>query len=116
MTSFVAYGAGKAALNMLTRNLAAELAPRIRVNAVASGGVATRALDAIMADDDTRRRYEQNTPMRRAGTPRDIAAGVVYLASPAASWVTGVILPVDGGTASPAIAVPVPPLLPRAEV
>ena len=113
MTSFVAYGAAKAALNMMTQNLAADLAPRIRVNAIAVGGVATRALDSVMADEAMRRQYEENTPMRRAGQPRDVAAAVVYLASPASSWVTGVILRVDGGVTSPAISLPPPPLTPQ---
>lgn len=112
MSSFAAYGAGKAALNQLTRTLATELAPLVRVNAVLVGGVATRGLEVVLTDDALREEFEQNTPMRRPGTPRDIAAAVLYLASPASSWVTGALLKVDGGCERPAMQVPVPPLRP----
>ena len=111
-TSFVAYAAGKAALNMMTRNLAAELAPRVRVNAIGVGGVATEALEMVLTDDALRMQFEANTPMRRPGTPEDIACAALYLASPASSWVTGKILQVDGGTEAPSMSVPVPPLEP----
>ena len=114
-TSFVAYGAAKAALNMMTRNLAAELAPRVRVNAISVGGVATEGLAMVLTDDALRAQFEANTPMRRPGTPEDIACAALYLASDASSWVTGKVFQVDGGTESPSIAVPVPPLEPRAE-
>jgi 7-alpha-hydroxysteroid dehydrogenase len=112
LSSFVAYGAGKAALNQMTRNLAAELAPRVRVNAVGVGGVATKGLEVVLTDDNLRREFERNTPMRRAGQPQDIAAAVLFLASPASSWVTGKVLQVDGGTERPSIDVPVAPLEP----
>ena len=109
-TAFVAYAAGKAALNMMTRNLAAEVAPKVRVNAISVGGVATEALEVVLTNDELREQFERNTPMRRPGTVEDIAACALYLASPAASWVTGKIFQVDGGTESPSISVPVPPL------
>jgi len=109
-TSFAAYAAGKAALNMLTRNLAAELAPKVRVNAISVGGVATDALQVVLTNDALRQQFETNTPMGRPGTPEDIAACALYLASPAASWVTGKVFQVDGGTEAPAISVPSPPL------
>jgi 7-alpha-hydroxysteroid dehydrogenase len=112
MTSMLAYGAGKAALNMVTQDLAADLAPLVRVNAIGVGGVDTQAMGFVMANDALRSEYETNTPMRRVGQPRDIAAAALYLASPASSWVTGVILRVDGGTTSPAFQIPVPPLEP----
>ena len=54
MSSFVAYGAGKAALNQMTRNLAVELAPRVRVNAIGVGGVATQGLEVVLTDDALR--------------------------------------------------------------
>lgn len=107
-TAFVAYAAGKAALNMLTRNLAAELAPRVRVNAISVGGVATEALASVMSDDAIRRQFEENTPMGRAGTPEDIACMALYLASPASAWVTGKVFQVDGGAEAPAFRIPVP--------
>jgi 7-alpha-hydroxysteroid dehydrogenase len=112
-TSFVAYGTAKAALNKMTQNIAAELAPRVRVNAISVGGVATRALDVVLTDENLRRMFEDNTPMHRPGTPEDIACAALYLASPASSWVTGKVIQVDGGTEAPAIAVPAPPLEPR---
>lgn len=112
MSSFVAYGTAKAALNKLTQNMAVELAPRVRVNAIGVGGVATRSLDVVLTDDRLRKQFEANTPMRRAGTPEDIACAALYLASPASSWVTGKVLQVDGGVDHPAIDVPAPALEP----
>ncbi len=109
-TSFVAYGAGKAALNMMTRNLAAEVAPKIRINAISVGGVATQALDVVLTNDALREQFERNTPMGRPGSVEDIAACALYLASPAAGWTTGKIYQVDGGTEAPAMSVPVAPL------
>lgn len=111
-TAFVAYGAGKAALNMMTRNLAAELAPRVRINALSVGGVATKGLDIVLTDDALRAEFVAGTPMGRPGEPQDIACAALYLASPAASWVTGKVLQIDGGVEAPAISVPVPPLEP----
>lgn len=113
-TAFVAYGAGKAALNMMTRNLAAELAPRVRVNAISVGGVATQGLDIVLTDESLRAQFVAGTPMARLGEPEDIACMALYLASDAASWVTGKVFQVDGGVEAPAIAVPVPPLEPSA--
>ena len=109
-TGFVAYAAGKAALNMLTRNLAAEVAPKVRVNALSVGGVDTDALTVVLRDERARRAFEAGTPMGRPGTVEDIAAAAVYLASPAAAWVTGKVFQIDGGTEAPAIRVPVPAL------
>jgi 7-alpha-hydroxysteroid dehydrogenase len=109
-TSFVAYGAAKAALNMMTRNLAAEVAPKVRVNAISVGGVATDALQVVLTNDALRAQFEANTPMGRPGTVEDIAACALYLASPASSWVTGKVFQVDGGTEFPAITLPAPKL------
>jgi len=108
--SQVAYAASKAALNMMTRNLAAEFAPKVRVNAIGTGGIATQALDIVLTNDALREQFERNTPMRRAGTVEDIAAAALYLASPASAWVTGKVFQIDGGTESPSIVVPAPPL------
>jgi 7-alpha-hydroxysteroid dehydrogenase len=107
---FVAYGTAKAALNMMTRNLAAELAPKVRVNAISVGGVDTQALSVVLQSEALRRQFEENTPMGRPGTPEDIAAAALFLASPASSWVTGKIFQIDGGTEAPAIRVPTPKL------
>ena len=109
---FVAYGAAKAALDRLTRNIAAELAPRVRVNALDVGGVATRSLDVVLTDDELRRQFLAGTPMGRPGEPEDIACAVLYLVSAASSWVTGKVFEIDGGTESPAMVVPFAPLEP----
>jgi 7-alpha-hydroxysteroid dehydrogenase len=107
---FAAYGAAKMALNFLTRNLAAEFAPKVRVNAIAVGAVATSALEVVMTSPEIRRQLEENTPMKRIGEVEDVAAAALYLASPASSWVTGKIFEVDGGIEAPAFVVPTPPL------
>ena len=93
---FVAYGTAKVALNHMTRLLAHELAPRVRVNAIAVGSVETDALTPFLSDD-IRRKMEDLTPMARLGTTEDIALAALYLASPAAKWVTGKIFEIDGG-------------------
>ena len=94
---FAGYGTAKAALVHLTKNLAADLAPRIRVNAVAPGSIATSALEGVLSSDALRQEMISRTPLARLGEVEDIAAGVVYLASPASSYVTGRVLDVDGG-------------------
>jgi 7-alpha-hydroxysteroid dehydrogenase len=96
---FVAYGTAKAALSHMTRLLAYELAPRVRVNAIAVGAVATDALlPFLQAMPAARAKLEGATPMGRIGTPEDIAAAALYLCSPAGGWVTGKVFEVDGGT------------------
>jgi 7-alpha-hydroxysteroid dehydrogenase len=109
-TAFVAYGASKAALNMMTRNIAAELAPKVRINAIESGGIETDALKVVLTNEAIRKQLEENTPMKRVGQVEDIAACALYLASPASSWVTGKVFEIDGGAEAPAFLVPVPPL------
>ena len=98
---YLAYGTAKAALAHYTRLAAADLAPRIRVNAIAVGAVATSALDIVLTDDTLRGQMERATPLGRIGDPEDVAAAVVYLASPAAGYVTGKIIEVDGGIDRP---------------
>ncbi|HUI26754.1 MAG TPA: SDR family oxidoreductase, partial [Candidatus Kryptonia bacterium] len=96
---FVAYGTAKAALSHMTRLLAHEFAPKIRVNAIAVGATETDALSPFLnAAEGLREQMVAMTPMARLGTTEDIACAVLYLASPAASWVTGKIFEVDGGT------------------
>ena len=111
-TSFAAYGAVKAALDRLTRNMAPELAPAVRLNALDVGGVATRSLEVVLTDDGLRQQFLDGTPMGRPGEPEDIACAVLYLVSDASSWVTGKVFEIDGGTEAPAITVPAPPLEP----
>lgn len=95
------YGAAKAAVNSLTSTLAVEVAPKIRVNAVAPGPVPTENFDECMGTDTDEKREKLlamiGIPMGRYGTPDDIAAAVVFMASPAASWITGQCLYVTGG-------------------
>jgi 7-alpha-hydroxysteroid dehydrogenase len=98
-SGFVAYGTTKAALSHMTRLLAYEFAPHIRVNALAVGATETDALSPFLAaSEELRQQMVAMTPMGRIGTPEDIACAVLYLASPAGSWVTGKIFEVDGGT------------------
>ncbi len=94
------YGAAKAGVNNLTRTLAAELGPRIRVNGIEPGAVPTEVMmTALGLEDAQLGALEKNLrlPLRRLGTPEDLGAGVLYLVSPASSWVTGHILVVSGG-------------------
>ena len=69
-TMFVAYGSAKAALPRMTRNIAPELAPRVRVNAIDVGSGATPSLESVLIDDDLRRQFVDGTPMGRPGEPR----------------------------------------------
>jgi 7-alpha-hydroxysteroid dehydrogenase len=94
---YVAYGTVKGALEQYTRLIARDLAPRIRVNAVAVGSTATSALDIVMSSDELRTTMEDATPLKRIGHPEDIAAAILFLASSAGSFITGKILQVDGG-------------------
>ena len=107
---FAAYGTAKAALAHYTRLSALDLAPRIRVNAIAPGSILTSALDVLASNDELREPMEQATPLRRLGDPLDIAAAAVYLASNAGSYLTGKTLEVDGGITSPNFEFPIPDL------
>ena len=95
------YGASKAAINSLTATFSIELAPHIRVNAVAPGPIPTENfIDSMKMD--TPEKEEQlkkmiNIPLKRWGKPEDIGAAVVFMASPASGWVTGQCLFVSGG-------------------
>ncbi|CAN5776549.1 SDR family oxidoreductase [soil metagenome] len=107
---FAAYGTAKAALAHYTRLAALDLAPRVRVNAIAPGSILTSALDVVAANEELRTPMEKATPMRRLGDPVDIAAAAVYLASPAAGYLTGKTLEVDGGLTFPNLDLPIPDL------
>jgi 7-alpha-hydroxysteroid dehydrogenase len=107
---YLAYGTAKAALTHYTRLAAADLAPRIRVNAIAVGAAATSALDIVLTDDGLRRQMEQATPLGRIGDPQEVAAAVVFLASPASGYITGKILEVDGGIERPNLDLGIPDL------
>lgn len=90
-----AYGASKAALIRLTEELAWELAPKVRVNAVAPGVVKTQFASAIYTADE--QAATRPYPMQRLGSPEDVAALVAFLASDDAAWITGEVVRVDGG-------------------
>jgi len=94
---YVAYGTAKAALAHMTRLMAADCAPRVRVNGIAVGSVATSALEVVLTNDALSREMIEKTPMRRLGEVEDIALAALYLASDAASFVTGKVFEVDGG-------------------
>lgn len=90
-----AYGASKAALLRLNEELAWQLGPKIRVNAIAPGIVKTKFAEALVAagEDEVIKGY----PMGRLGVPEDIAKAVAFLVSDDASWITGEVIRVDGG-------------------
>jgi NAD(P)-dependent dehydrogenase (short-subunit alcohol dehydrogenase family) len=93
-----AYSASKGGVAQLTKSLALAYAQDgIRVNAVAPGWIATPLTQALQDDDDRSRTILARTPLRRWGNPDDVAQAVVFLCSPAAAFITGTIVPVDGG-------------------
>jgi len=107
---FAAYGTAKAALAHLTRLTAADLAPRIRVNGIAVGSVATSALEVVLTMDELRTEMIERTPLKRLGEAEDIAIAALYLASPASAFVTGKIMEVDGGIEYPNLGLNLPDL------
>ncbi|MBM4374778.1 MAG: SDR family oxidoreductase [Deltaproteobacteria bacterium] len=107
-SGFVAYGAAKAALDHVTRLLAHEWAPKIRVNAVAAGATRTEALAFVTAIPELEGGMIARTPLARLGEAEDIAAAVLYLASPASAYVTGQVLAVDGGAPTSVWPMPIP--------
>lgn len=90
-----AYNISKAGLVFMTRQLAYEMAPAVRVNAVAPAVVKTRLSEMLWSSDEAAAAAMH--PVGRLGTPEDVAHAVVFLCSDKASWITGVTLPVDGG-------------------
>ena len=106
----LAYGTAKAALSHWTRLAARDLAPRIRVNAIAVGSIATSALEVVTSSDELRGAMEATTPLKRIGDPEDIAAAVLYLASPAGAYITGKVIEVDGGLEQPNLDLGLPDL------
>jgi 7-alpha-hydroxysteroid dehydrogenase len=107
---FVAYGTAKAALAHMTRLLAADLAPKVRVNGIAVGSVATSALQVVLDNPEIEAEMVSRTPLKRLGLPEDIALAALYLASPAGSFVTGKVVEVDGGLEEANLALGLPDL------
>jgi len=97
--TIASYNISKGGINQLTRVMALALADKgIRVNAVAPGTIATEmAAKAVLATEEARKRVMSRTPMKRLGEPSEVADVVAWLASDAASYVTGEIVVVDGG-------------------
>jgi 7-alpha-hydroxysteroid dehydrogenase len=107
---YLAYGTAKAALAHYTRLAARDLAPRIRVNAIAVGSVETSALEFVLHDEATRHTMEATTPLQRIGDPEDIATTALYLASSAGAYVTGKVIEADGGLDQPNLDLGLPDL------
>lgn len=106
---FVAYGTAKAALIHMTKLVAADLAPRIRVNVVAPGAIETDALATVLSDE-MRQTMISMTPARRLGHVDDIADAILFVASDAASYLTGKVIEVDGGMTTPNLPLGLPDL------
>ena len=96
-----AYGAAKAGLLNLTRTLAVEWAPRVRVNAVVPGLIATDQAHLFYGDEAAQGRVAATVPLQRLGTPDDVAGACLFLSSPASAYVSGATLEVHGGNEWP---------------
>ena len=96
----LAHHTGKTAESQLTLSMAADLGPRIRVNALLPGPIETEALRRYFDEKDGSLRHTlaQHTRMKRLGTPDDVASAAIFLSSPAASWITGLLMELTGGT------------------
>lgn len=94
----LAYSASKGAVKQITQALAVELAPKgVRVNAIAPGVIETAMTEVTRANPDARETFLRRIPMGRFGQPDELAGAVLFLASDAASYITGAVLPIDGG-------------------
>jgi NAD(P)-dependent dehydrogenase (short-subunit alcohol dehydrogenase family) len=93
-----AYSASKGGIAQLTKSLAIAWAPQgVRVNAIAPGWIETAMTAPLLADPARRDAITARTPLGRWGQPADVAGAALFLASPVAAFITGVVLPVDGG-------------------
>jgi 7-alpha-hydroxysteroid dehydrogenase len=105
-------GIGKASVLAMAAEgaqvIATDLNPKVRVNGIAVGSTATSALETVLVMPEIRDTMIANTPLRFIGEPEDIALGVLYLSSPAARYVTGKVIEIDGGTESSTLEMPFP--------
>jgi NAD(P)-dependent dehydrogenase (short-subunit alcohol dehydrogenase family) len=100
-TENYAYAASKAAVHMLTRQLADRLArDHVTVNAIAPGPFRSKMMAFVLDADGGEEMVASGVPLRRIGRPEDAAGAVIYLASRAGSYLTGAVIPVDGGTST----------------
>lgn len=96
--SLSAYATSKAAIVQMTKALANEFADRgIRVNAIAPGVIETAMTEATRSNPEALARFMAHTPMKRPGRPEELIGAIIFLASQASSYITGAILPIDGG-------------------
>ena len=107
---FVAYSTAKAAMLQLTRTMAADLSPKVRVNAIAPGAIQTAALETVLGNEAIRTGLVNGTPLKRIGTLDDVSLGAIYLASSAGSYLTGKVLEIDGGLQTSNLPLPIPDL------
>lgn len=98
--NFSSYGSAKAALSHLTRLLAQDFSPNVRVNAIEPGAILTDALEGFLTPD-MKSGMIAATPLGRLGAIEDVANSALFLASPASSWITGKIIQLDGGVEAP---------------
>lgn len=91
-----AYASSKAAINHMTRNLAFDFGPDIRINAIGPGAIRTQALEKVL-NPDIEKKMLTHTPLGRLGEVEDIAGAVLYFAAPISNWVSGQVLFVNGG-------------------
>ena len=91
-----AYASSKAAINHMTRNLAFDYGPEVRLNAIGPGAIKTDALASVLTPE-IEKKMLQHTPLGRLGEPEDIAGAVLYFASPISKWVSGQVIFVNGG-------------------
>jgi NAD(P)-dependent dehydrogenase (short-subunit alcohol dehydrogenase family) len=97
------YAAAKAGLNILTVALAQEYGPKVRVNCIMCGPFHTDISKGWSRTEDYARRAKETFPLQRAGDPEEVAGAAMYFASPAASFTTGAVLRIDGGTSYPLV-------------
>jgi len=100
MAFHASVASAKAAVEGLTRSLAAEFAPRIRVNAIAPSLTDTPLAKNLLSSEEKRKASADRHPLKRIGTPQEIARSATYLLSEASAWISGQILPIDGGMSS----------------